>query len=86
MTPFIPTQLAVDAAGDVFGQFPGAGVVELFAGGGQQTLTTTNAALVENDVFGDVFVELPGQGFFRFLSGAGLQLLPGTEGDASLLA
>ena len=71
VTPYIPTQMVVDAAGNVFGVFPGAGVVELFAGGGQKTVTPFFPTLLAVDAADDVFGVFPGAGVVEFLAGGG---------------
>jgi hypothetical protein len=83
LTPANASLLAVDANGDVAGEFPGYGVWEYQPGSGWKLLNGVDATILLMDGSGDIAAEFPGFGVGEYSPGVGWSLL--TAANASLL-
>lgn len=76
------TDLTVDTAGNLYGAFPGYGVLEYAHGGTMWTLlNSANASLLSAYGNGEVVAEFPGYGLQEYTSSSGWSVL--SSGDAS---
>jgi len=76
--------LTIDAQGDVFASFAGAGVAVFRLDGGAQLLNPTAATLLAADAQGELVADFPGYGVYKYQPGTTFIRL--NPVDASLLA